>query len=106
MFQNAPYYPPFENSENALSPEGSLRKQNPKGSIDGLSILLCVPERVLGIFVFGVEIRVSEILKMFYCVGGWVGGDFLPPSIFFTFKYHDKQVALVLKMCLKVAYAF
>ena len=39
-------------------------------------------------------------------VDGWVGGDFLPPSIFFTFKYHDKQVALVLKMCLKVASAY
>ena len=60
-------FPPRKRKcQNALSPEGSLRKQNPKGSIDGLSILLCVPERVLGIFVFGLEIRVFEILKIFY----------------------------------------
>ena len=64
----------FWNLRNVLSLEGSLRKRNPKWSIDGLSILLCVPKRVLGIFVFGKQIRVSEIFEIFYCVDGWVGG--------------------------------
>ena len=57
--------PRFWNLENVLYPKGSLRKQNQKGSTDGLFILLCVPERVLDIFVVGKEFRVSEIFEMF-----------------------------------------
>ena len=37
---------------------------------------------------------------------GWVGGDILPSSIFLILKYVNKQHLLVLKMCIKVAYAF
>ena len=40
------------------------------------------------------------------CVGGWVGGDILPPSIFLIFTYDNKHHALVLKKYLKVARAF
>ena len=58
--------------------------------------------------------RGNKNAKMFYCVDGWmdgwvdgwVGGDFLPPSIFFIFKFRNKQLALVLKMCLKMASAY
>ena len=39
-------------------------------------------------------------------VGGWMGCDILPPSIFLIFKYDNKQHVLIPKMCLKVAYAF
>ena len=39
-------------------------------------------------------------------VDGWVGGDFLPPWIFFIFKYNNKQDELIPKMCLKVAFAY
>ena len=34
------------------------------------------------------------------------GGDILPFSIFLIFKYDNKQNALILKKCLKVASAF
>ena len=48
--------------------------------------------------------------KMFYCVDGWVdgwmGGDFLPPSIFLIFKYDNKHDVLIPKICFQVAYAF
>ena len=36
---------------------------------------------------------------------GWVGGDFLPPSIFLIFKYDNKHDVLIPKICLKVEYA-
>ena len=53
----------------------SLRKQLTRGPFDGLSIVLCVPERVLSIFVFGGEIRVSEIFEMFYPPKGAANAD-------------------------------
>ena len=37
---------------------------------------------------------------------GWMGCDILPPSIFFIFKYVNKQNAVILKMCFKVVSAF
>ena len=54
--------------------------------------------------------------KMFYLVGGWMdgwvdgwmdgwlGGDNWP-SIYFIFKYDNKQFTLIPKMCSKVAFA-
>ena len=72
-----------------IPPKGACESRSQRAPFDGLSILLCVPERVLGFFVFDGEIRVSEILKTFYCVdgwvGGWMGGDILPLSIFLIF---------------------
>ena len=35
-----------------------------------------------------------------------MGGNILPPSIFFLFNYDNKQNALILKMCLKFVSAF
>ena len=37
---------------------------------------------------------------------GWMGCDHLPPSIFFIFKYDNKQLKLNPKMCFKVASDF
>ena len=48
------------------------------------------------------EARSAEL----WWVDGWVGGDFLPPWIFFIFKYNNKQDELLPKMCLKVAFAY
>ena len=45
-----------------------------------------------------------------FVMGGWVdgrvGGDLLPPSIFFFFKYDNKQKELLPRTCLKIASAF
>ena len=46
---------------------------------------------------------------MLYCDGwmdGLVGGDFLPPWIFFIFKYNKKQNELLPKLCVKIAFAY
>ena len=47
---------------------------------------------------------------IFFCtifmLCGWMGCDFLPPSIFLIFKYDNKQDVLIPKMGLKVAYVF
>ena len=52
-------------------------------------------------------IRLLKILKMLYCDDFWrVGGYILPPSIFFIFKYVNKQLVFVSKMGIKVTYAF
>ena len=77
-------------------PQRESAKQLRRGPFDSLSILLCVPERVLGMFVFGEEINVSEIFEMFYCVDGWVdgwmgGSWYFTPSIFLIFKQVNKQ---------------
>ncbi len=36
--------------------------------------------------------------------GGWVGCDILPPSIFFIFKYINKQDVLIPNMVSKIVY--
>ena len=50
-------------------------------------------------------IRLFEILILLYC-DGRVGGNILPPSIFFIFNYNNKLNAVIPNMCLKVAFAF
>ena len=54
----------FENLK-MFYPRRESAKADPDGSSDGLSILLCVPDTVLGIFVSAAEIRLFENLKMF-----------------------------------------
>ena len=39
-------------------------------------------------------------------MGGWMGGDFVPPWIFFIFKYDNKQLKFISKKCLKIASAY
>ena len=98
-------------------PRRELRKQNPYGvQLFLLMFYLCLG-RFFDIFVSEAEIRLFFVLKMFYCVDGWMGGwvdgwmdgwvgcDFLPPSIFLIFKYDNKQDVLIPKMGLKVASA-
>ena len=47
---------------------------------------------------------------MFYCVDGWVdgwvGGDFLPPSILLINRYVNKLDVLVTNMVLKLVNGF
>ena len=43
---------------------------------------------------------------MFYYMGGWVGFDFLTPSIFLIFKYDNKQDVLIPNMSSKVVNMF
>ena len=68
------FYYVFQNGYWASSFLAGKAKQLRRGPFDGLFIL-CVPERVLGIFVFGWEIRVSEIFEMFYPPKGAANAD-------------------------------
>ena len=43
---------------------------------------------------------------MGWWVGGWVGGDFLPPSILLIFMYVNKLDVLVTNMALKLVNGF
>ena len=104
--------PRFRNLRNVLSPEGSCECRSRMGSN---WFLLCFnyselcSRNVLGCFKMRLIIRLLKILKMLYCDGwmdGLVGGDFLPPWIFFIFKYNKKQNELLPKMCLKVVSAY
>ena len=56
------------------------------------------------------NIRLFELSKMVYLVGGWVGGwvgcDILPPSIFFIFRYVNKHNVLVTNMVSKLVNGF
>ena len=56
---------PFWNLENVLSPKGTLQSRTQWGPFDGLSILLCVPERELGIFVSWLK---SAFWKSWNCL--------------------------------------
>ena len=117
-----------------LIPQRELRQQNPLGAqlicLNVLSLegscecrsrmgsnwfLLCFnyselcSRNVLGCFKMRLIIRLLKILKMLYCDGwmdGLVGGDFLPPWIFFIFKYNKKQNELLPKLCVKIAFAY
>ena len=63
----------------------------------------------MGVSKIRLYIRLLEILILLYYDGwvdGWVGGDFLPPSIFLIFKYDNKLLTVIPKMCLKVASAY
>ena len=74
-----------------------------------LLMFYCCLGTYFGTFNFAVVICLFEKLKMLYCggwVGGWVGCDILPSSIFLIFKYDNKQHMLLQNMVLKVAYAF
>ena len=95
-----------------LSPEGSCECRSRMGSN---WFLLCFnyselcSRNVLGCFKMRLIIRLLKILKMLYCDGwmdGLVGGDFLPPWIFFIFKYNKKQNELLPKLCVKIAFAY
>ena len=80
----------------ALSPKGSQLSSSEGVHLTVFSFYYVFQE---GYWVFGKEIRVSEIFEMFYCVdvwvggwvGGWLGGDILPHSIFLIFKNVNKQ---------------
>ena len=95
-----------------LSPEESCECRSRMGSN---WFLLCFnyselcSRNVLGCFKMRLIIRLLKILKMLYCDGwmdGLVGGDFLPPWIFFIFKYNKKQNELLPKLCVKIAFAY
>ena len=95
-----------------ISPEGSCECRSLMGSN---WFFLCFnyselcSRNVLGCFKMRLIIRLLKILKMLYCDGwmdGLVGGDFLPPWIFFIFKYNKKQNELLPKLCVKIAFAY
>ena len=104
--------------QNVLSPEGSLRKQNPKVTI-WVSYVLSSPFHVgyLKSQFPPLKLKCPNVL---FCgwmdgwmgglmdgwVDGWVGGDILPLSIFFFFKYNNKQQVLIPKVYLNVASTF
>ena len=69
-----------------LSPEGSCESRTQGGPIVFTYVLIVVLGRYFEVSKIQWKIRLFENLKLLYCdgwVGGWVGCDFLPPSIFF-----------------------
>ena len=84
-------------------PKGVCERRSP----EGVHFSKLIQERNL---THQFQELISAFLKSEKCfiwwVGGWVGCDILPSSIFLIFKYDNKQRVLLQSMVLKVAYAF
>ena len=108
-FKNTNIIRLFEILKNLYPPKGAAKAEPVWGPIVLLILYFeLLSTNVLGCFKNTIIIRLFEILKILFLwwVDGWVGCDLLPTSIFFIFKYDNKQNALTPKMCLKVASAF
>ena len=85
-------------------PKGAANADPEWGPMDFtyvLIILSCVLQTYLGVSKCGLLSAFWKFWKCFIVTGG----NILPPSIFFIFKYNNKQLEFFPKMCLKVASA-
>ena len=88
----------FADFSNCLSPGGRLRTKLLKGPTDfSYGDFICmVRERVLGFQILQYYRPFSFFEKAsLWWVGGCVGCDYLPPSIFFIFRYIHKYDMLI-----------